>query len=158
MVARAPIVFGSRDPFNFKDAFMTIKTRSSKTSAVTADQVEKAAQPERKTITRKSSKSNKVSTDAVVEPTSLVQESYAMNSGVALEGLDQSVTGRSVFAVRTLGAAVSVESVFIKEDGDVLRLPAVFPDRQYALSQIDELRLIVDQHFDELEKQLSNPN
>ncbi len=160
MVARAPIVFGSRDPFNFKDAFMTIKTRSSKTSAVTENQplAAKAAQPKRKTITRKSSKSNKAGSEVVVEPTSLAQESSVVNSGVVLEGLDQPVTGRSVFAVRALGTAVSVESVFIKEDGDVLRLPAVFPDRQYALSQIDELRQIVDQHFDELEKQRSNLN
>lgn len=167
MAALALIAFGSPDPFNFKDAFMTIKTRSSKASTVTEDQAE---QPKRKTITRtnKSSKSNTASSEVVSEPTAIIEESsvanaaatptIAANPGVVLEGLDQPVTGRSVFAVRTLGTAVSVESVFIKEDGDALRLPAVFPDRQYALSQIDELRQIVSQHFDELEKQLSNPN
>lgn len=141
---------------------MTIKTRVSKTSAVNEDQplAAKAAQPKRKTITR-NNKPNKTSGELVGESAPIIEESSVATtatSGVVLEGLDQPVTGRSVFAVRALGTAVSVETVFIKEDGDVLRLPAVFPDRQYALSQIDELRQIVDHHFDELEKQPSNPN
>lgn len=65
---------------------------------------------------------------------------------------DQPITGRGVFAVRTLGDAVSVEAAFLAEDGNVLRLPAVFPNREYALGQIDELRQIVNQHFDQLGK------
>ena len=71
--------------------------------------------------------------------------------GVELPGLEQNVTGRGVFAVRTLGDAVSVEAAFLAEDGNVLRLPAVFPNRQYAMEQIDELRAIVNKHFDNLE-------
>jgi hypothetical protein len=153
MVALASIDFGSLDPFNFENTFMTIKTRTSKTSTATEEQ-RLAVKPKRKTITGINNAGNEV----MSETASLVNESFAANPGVFLEGLDQPVTGRSVFAVRTLGNTVSVESVFVKEDGNVLRLPAVFPDRQYALSQIDELRQIVIQHFDELEKQLSNSN
>lgn len=139
---------------------MTIKTRSSKASKVTEDQ-EMAAKPKRKMIAR-TNNPNKANSDLVGESTGIIEEPSTATTvatpGIVLEGLDTPVTGRSVFAVRILGNAVSVESVFIKEDGDALRLPAVFPDRQYALSQIDELRQIVSQHFDELEKQLSNPN
>ena len=68
--------------------------------------------------------------------------------GVMLEGLDRPVTGRGVFAVRTLGNAVSVESAFLEENGNILRLPAVFPNREYALAQVEELRTIINQHFD----------
>lgn len=71
--------------------------------------------------------------------------------GVALEGLDRPVTGRGVFAVRTLGNAVSVEAAFLAEDGNVLRLPAVFPNREYALAQLEELWQLVNRHFDELD-------
>lgn len=71
--------------------------------------------------------------------------------GVELEGLDRPVTGRGVFAVRTMGNAVSVESAFLEENGNVLHLPAVFPNREYALQQIDELRQIVNQFFAQLE-------
>jgi hypothetical protein len=63
----------------------------------------------------------------------------------------QSISGRGVFAVRSLGDAVSVEAAFLVEDGNVLRLPAVFPNREYAMGQIEELRQIVNQHFDAIE-------
>ena len=76
--------------------------------------------------------------------------------GVELPGLDQNVTGRGVFAVRTLGNAVSVESAFLAEDGNVLRLPAVFPNREYALEQLEELWKLVNQHFDELSRNSGN--
>lgn len=166
MVALAPIAFGSLDPFNFKDALMTIKTRTSKAPTLPDDQSleAQAIKPKRKTITR-TNNPNKASSEVVEGSTGIIEEpsmetpaTAAAAPGIVVEGLDTPVTGRSVFAVRILGNVVSVESVFIKEDGDALRLPAVFPDRQYALSQIDELRQIVSQHFDELEKQLSNLN
>lgn len=67
-------------------------------------------------------------------------------------GASQPITGRGVFAVRTLGEAVSVEAAFLAEDGNVLRLPAVFPNRQYAIEQIDELRALVNRHFDDLDQ------
>ena len=124
---------------------MTIKTRASAAPAEPA-----ADKPKRKTLSR----ARKPSAEQVAAAKSdvpVVNETPGA-SGVALEGLDRPVTGRGVFAVRTLGTAVSVESAFLEESGNVLRLPAVFPNRQYALEQIDELRQIVNQHFDEVDK------
>ena len=124
---------------------MTIKTRASAAPAEPA-----ADKPKRKTLSR----ARKPSAEQVAAAKSdvpVVNETPGA-PGVALEGLDRPVTGRGVFAVRTLGTAVSVESAFLEESGNVLRLPAVFPNRQYALEQIDELRQIVNQHFDEVDK------
>lgn len=90
--------------------------------------------------------------DAAEAPTQAGAEPTQAAPGVALEGLDRPVTGRGVFAVRTLGNAVSVESAFLAEDGNVLRLPAVFPNREYALAQLEELWQLVNRHFDELEQ------
>jgi hypothetical protein len=88
-------------------------------------------------------------------PVQAINEGAQMTqSNQALEdtGASQPITGRGVFAVRTLGEAVSVEAAFLAEDGNVLRLPAVFPNRQYAIEQIDELRALVNRHFDELDQ------
>ena len=82
----------------------------------------------------------------------------AAEQGVQLEGLDRPVTGRGVFAVRTLGNAVSVEAAFLEETGNVLRLPAVFPNREYARVQIEELMQLVNRHFDDLEQAASAAN
>lgn len=123
---------------------MTIKTRA----AVTASE-ETSDKPKRKTLTR-ARKPTAEQVAAARTEASVVSNSPA--EGVALEGLDRPVTGRGVFAVRTLGTAVSVESAFLEESGNVLRLPAVLPNRQYALEQIDELRHIVNQHFDGVDK------
>ncbi|MBU3637237.1 hypothetical protein [Polynucleobacter sp. es-MAR-4] len=95
------------------------------------------------------------------EPTVSTAPLQAINEGAQMTqsnqatedaGASQPITGRGVFAVRTLGAAVSVEAAFLAEDGNVLRLPAVFPNRQYAIEQIDELRELVNRHFDDLDK------
>ena len=85
-------------------------------------------------------------------PLQVINEGAQMtqsNQVVEDAGASQPITGRGVFAVRTLGAVVSVEAAFLAEDGNVLRLPAVFPNRQYAIEQIDELRALVNRHFDE---------
>ncbi|BBU69767.1 hypothetical protein [Fluviibacter phosphoraccumulans] len=128
---------------------MTIKTRNSDKEVKTANRARKPS----------ADQVAKAKTDDVQE-TSAVQTPMATPNpavpnqqpeGVALEGLDRPVTGRGVFAVRTLGNAVAVESAFLEENGNVLRLPAVFPTRQYALEQIDELRNIVNGHFDQLD-------
>lgn len=123
---------------------MTIKTRA----AVTASE-ETSDKPKRKTLTR-ARKPTAEQVDAAKTEASVVSDSPT--PGVGLEGLDRPVTGRGVFAVRTLGSAVSVESAFLEEGGKVLRLPAVFPNRDYAMQQIDELRQIVNQHFDDVAK------
>lgn len=123
---------------------MTIKTRTP------ADKAEPVAEtPKRKTLSR----ARKPSAEQVAAEKSevpVVNDTPAQ--GIGLEGLDRPVTGRGVFAVRTLGTAVSVESAFLEEGGNVLRLPAVFPNRDYAMQQIDELRQIVNQHFDDVDK------
>lgn len=134
---------------------MTIKTR---TPVATIEPV--TEKPKRKTAVRASKSESKKKTLAQAEPANAVAEPQLDNakSEVFLEGIDRPVTGRSVFAVRTLGNAVSVESAFVEESGNVLRLPAVFPNRQYAMAQIDELRQIVNDHFDELDTSTQRPN
>lgn len=139
---------------------MTIKTRTpiksakpaaknvSKTSVkVTSKPVKKVATPSRPTVSgAKSSKQEDLLELADQQVSEVIQSQDAQ---VPAEG--QSITGRGVFAVRTLGNAVSVESAFLVEDGNILRLPAVFPNREYAMSQVDELRQILNHHFDELD-------
>ena len=134
---------------------MTIKTR---TPVATIEPV--TEKPKRKTAVRTSKSESKKKTLAQAEPANAVAEPQLDNakSEVFLEGIDRPVTGRSVFAVRTLGNTVSVESAFVEESGNVLRLPAVFPDRQYAMAQIDELRQVVNDHFDELDTSSQHPN
>ncbi|MBU3614376.1 hypothetical protein ICN46_05645 [Polynucleobacter sp. Latsch14-2] len=62
-----------------------------------------------------------------------------------------SVTGQGLFIVHILENSVSVESAFLADDGNMLRMPAVFPNRGYALEQVDELRNIINRNFDEIE-------
>ena len=142
---------------------MTIKTRASAkaetatTAAKTTKTLSRARKPDAAKVEHaKQAKQadiiDAVKPSATATPAQGTQAQEAQNTqGVQLEGLDRPVTGRGVFAVRTLGSAVSVEAAFLAEDGNVLRLPAVFPNREYALAQVDELRQIVNQHFDELD-------
>ena len=117
---------------------MTIKTRSSDTNT--------EANSARKVLSRK--------TKVDAEPVEAMSVSPVVaEPGISLEGLDRPVTGRGVFAVRNIGNAVSVEAAFLAEDGNVLRLPAVFPNREYALAQVDELRALINQHFDGIDQQ-----
>lgn len=124
---------------------MTIKTRTTDKESKTASRARKPS----------ADQVAKAKTDDILETAAPAVATNTGNQpaqGVALEGLDHPVTGRGVFAVRTLGNAVSVESAFLAEDGNVLRLPAVFPNRQYAQSQLEELWQIVNKHFDELDE------
>lgn len=59
----------------------------------------------------------------------------------------ESIVGRSVFLVETVAAGVSVRTMFLAEDQRLIEMPAVFPDLPYALTQIEELKRIVEQHF-----------
>ena len=128
---------------------MTIKTRKTATPDVkTTKTLSRKRKPDAEQIAK--AKQDDI-LDAAVTQVEAVNTTAAPAEGVALEGLDRPVTGRGVFAVRTLGGAVSVEAAFLAEDGNVLRLPAVFPNREYALAQVDELRQIVNQHFDQLD-------
>lgn len=59
----------------------------------------------------------------------------------------QNITGRAVFAVDTSAAGIVVRTAFLTEQGQVVDMPAVFPDLTYALNQIDHLRQIVLDRF-----------
>lgn len=59
----------------------------------------------------------------------------------------QPIRGRSLFVVETTAAGVAVQTALLAEDSRLLQAPAVFPDVSYALSQIEELRVMVLQHF-----------
>lgn len=125
-----------------------MKTTKKTASAATKQTVTKPAEkPATKTILGKPSVST-APMQAINEGAQMTQSNRAAGD----VGASQPITGRGVFAVRTLGAAVSVEAAFLAEDGNVLRLPAVFPNRQYAIEQIDELRALVNRHFDELDQ------
>ena len=60
---------------------------------------------------------------------------------------ETSIQGRSVFVVETTAQGVAVQTAFAAADGRMLKLPAMFPDVDYAYAQIDELRRLVGQHF-----------
>lgn len=66
---------------------------------------------------------------------------------VAQDGAPETLRGRSIFLVETTASGIAVQTSFMTEDGKLLQLPAIFPDIQYALTQIDELRSLVIQHF-----------
>ena len=57
------------------------------------------------------------------------------------------LVGRAAFAVDTAPAGIVVRTVFVAEQGQVLEIPAVFPDLGYALQQIDQLRQLVIERF-----------
>lgn len=64
----------------------------------------------------------------------------------------EEVTGRSIFVIETIAEGVRVQTAFLTEDGKILQIPAVFPDQEYALVQLDQLRKAVIQHFSEAAK------
>ena len=57
------------------------------------------------------------------------------------------LVGRAAFVVDTSAAGIVVRTAFVSENGQVLEIPAVFPDLGYALQQIDHLRQIVIDRF-----------
>lgn len=60
---------------------------------------------------------------------------------------NQEVKGRSVFIVETTPAGIAVQTALLTDNGQVLQMPAIFPDVQYAFAQIDELKNLVSRHF-----------
>ncbi|BBU71521.1 hypothetical protein ICHIJ1_14400 [Fluviibacter phosphoraccumulans] len=59
----------------------------------------------------------------------------------------QPVSGRAVFAVSRVDVGVAVHTAFLAEDGRLLQMPAVFPNLEYALQQVDEMRQMVINQF-----------
>lgn len=59
----------------------------------------------------------------------------------------QRIEGRCIFIVSTTAAGISVQTALMSNEGQLIAMPAVFPDVAYALDQIDRLRQAVLQHF-----------
>lgn len=59
----------------------------------------------------------------------------------------EAIRGRSLFVVETTAAGIAVHTALLTEENKLIGAPAVFPDVSYALTQIDELRAMVMQHF-----------
>jgi hypothetical protein len=64
-----------------------------------------------------------------------------------LEG--DEIKGRSIFIIETTGKGILVQTSFEAEDGRLLEMPAIFPNIEYALAQIDEMRRLVVGRFSE---------
>jgi len=62
---------------------------------------------------------------------------------------DDEIKGRSVFIIETTGKGILVQTSFETEDGRLLEMPAIFPNIEYALAQIDEMRRLVIGKFSE---------
>jgi hypothetical protein len=60
-----------------------------------------------------------------------------------------SIVGRSIFIIETTGKGILVQTSFEAEDGRLLDMPAIFPNIEYALAQIDEMRRLVISKFSE---------
>lgn len=71
-----------------------------------------------------------------------IDEGVVQNNG-------SEIAGRSVFAVGTSAAGIFVQTLFIAEDGRMLEIPAVFPNLGYALDQIDHLKRLVIERFEQ---------
>ncbi len=77
----------------------------------------------------------------------LASDELANPSETPAAPLPQDLRGRAVFAVDTSAAGILVRTAFLTEQGQVIEMPAVFPDLGYALQQIDHLRQIVIDRF-----------
>lgn len=63
------------------------------------------------------------------------------------EPVAEQLRGRSAFNVELTAAGVAVSTVFVGEDDTVRPMPAIFPNLDYALAQIDSLRSLVVGQF-----------
>lgn len=69
---------------------------------------------------------------------------------------ENAIYGRSAFLVQSDKRGVSVLPVVVDKENNVKHIPgipALFPNLEYALLQIDELRSLVIKHFENLNKQ-----
>lgn len=72
-------------------------------------------------------------------------ESVVQEAATAPE--QQPISGRAVFAVSRVDVGVAVHTAFLAEDGRLLQMPAVFPNLEYGLQQVDEMRQMLIQQF-----------
>ena len=62
------------------------------------------------------------------------------------ESSEQVIKGRSVFLVETTPAGIAVQTALLTEEGKLLNAPAIFPDVEYAFTQVDELKRLISAH------------
>lgn len=89
---------------------------------------------------------NKTSAEKAVTAKDVQIETAAAQPAASPEA-GQNITGRAVFAVDTAAAGIVVRTAFLTEQGQLVDMPAVFPDLSYALNQIDHLRQLVLERF-----------
>lgn len=72
----------------------------------------------------------------------------SVETPTAAAALD-SLRGRSVFSLEMTASGLSVRTLFLTEQNQLIEMPAIFLDVHYALAQIDELRRMVMERFAE---------
>jgi len=81
---------------------------------------------------------NKISkTESASEPIETTTDASAQDT----------LRGRSVFALEMTASGLSVRTMFLSEQNQLIEMPAIFPDVHYALAQIDDLRRMVMERF-----------
>ena len=60
---------------------------------------------------------------------------------------EKTIQGKSVFIVETTAAGIAIQTALMTENGQLLQMPAIFNDIEYAFAQVDELRHLIAQHF-----------
>lgn len=81
---------------------------------------------------------------AVATKTASTQAAGSANQG---QGKSLTLRGRSVFLVQTTSAGVTVRTAWMSEDKSLREMPAVFPDVNYAVNLLDDLKQQVLKHF-----------
>ena len=66
-----------------------------------------------------------------------------------LDAEEDSIVGRSIFIIEITGKGILVQTSFETMDDRLLEMPAIFPNIEYALAQIDEMRRLVVSKFSE---------
>ena len=95
----------------------------------------------------KTPKKNDIENVIVEEAVVAVNEALVVAEQTSVAADQQPVSGRAVFAVSQVDVGVAVHTAFLAEDGRLLQMPAVFPNLEYALQQIDEMRQMVINQF-----------
>ena len=119
-----------------KPAAKSAAKRAAKTTApVTAKTATKA------TTKTPSKTSAKTTTQARTKPAA------SKTTGQAPANKPTTLRGRSVFLVQTTQAGVVVRTAWLSEDKKLSEMPAVFPNVDYAVNLIDDLKRQVLKHF-----------
>lgn len=95
----------------------------------------------------KTPKKNDIENIIVEKAVISVNEAPVVAEQIPMAADQQAVSGRAVFAVSQVDVGVAVHTAFLAEDGRLLQMPAVFPNLEYALQQIDEMRQMVINQF-----------